>query len=229
MCWNPGPSQLPISLVLEQKTLTHEQKTQGKHSTEKFAGDERRGATALVSWPTSPLKRNGHSNRKEHGGTNRPRRPELSSTLGTHAMIRGTRSTSPTNFTLARTTRPHQRIGSTQPPLLTDTDRAHSSAPAGPCSIQHTRTRLNTHAMAATQLQTTAILATHATHTRTRQTQHTHAHVKLSSNIHTLSLTWKPLHHASGTPPSSSSPATHAVASSPATQAVFRSTRSVSP
>ena len=37
-------------LALEQKTLTHEQKTQGKHSTEWFAGDERRGATAPASW-----------------------------------------------------------------------------------------------------------------------------------------------------------------------------------
>jgi len=54
----PLSGQLPLwallsnknFLVLEQKTLTHEQKTQGKHSTERFAGDERRGATAPVSW-----------------------------------------------------------------------------------------------------------------------------------------------------------------------------------
>ena len=130
------------------------------------------------------LKWNRRPNRKEHGGTNRPRRPELSSTLDTHAMIRGTRSTSPTNSTLARTTRPHQRIGSTQPSLLTDTDRAHSSAPAGPCSIQHTGTRLNTHTpwpqcncRPRPSWQHMQHILAHDAHST-----HTHAHVKISSN-----------------------------------------------
>ena len=130
------------------------------------------------------LKWNRRPNRKEHGGTNRPRRPELSFTLGTHAIIRGTSSTSPTNSMLARTTRPHQRICSTQPSLLTDTDRAHSSAPAGPCSIQHTGTRLNTHTpwpqrncRPRPSWQHTPHILAHDAHST-----HTHAHVKLSSN-----------------------------------------------
>ena len=108
-------------------------------------GEERRGAKMLLYLGLLHTEMEPAPQQEGARGTNRTRHPELSSTLGTHAMIRGTRSTSPTNSALARTTRPHQRICSTRPSLLTDTDRAHSSAPAGPCSIQHTGTRLNTH------------------------------------------------------------------------------------